>query len=69
MFQLWLLLNGYPCLLPSQKGTINARFGILLDATNSLEADILCEGHFGIYKTKKEVRDYILSYRRQYGVE
>jgi glyoxylase-like metal-dependent hydrolase (beta-lactamase superfamily II) len=34
-----------------------------------LEADILCEGHFGIYKTKKEVRNYILSYRRQYGVE
>ncbi|MGB9628317.1 MAG: MBL fold metallo-hydrolase, partial [Thermodesulfobacteriota bacterium] len=34
-----------------------------------LEADILCEGHFGIYKTKKEVRNYILSYRRQYGFE
>ncbi len=34
-----------------------------------LDADILCEGHFGIYKTKKEVRDYILSYRHQYGVE
>ena len=34
-----------------------------------LEADILCEGHFGIYKTKKKVKDYILSYRRQYGVE
>jgi glyoxylase-like metal-dependent hydrolase (beta-lactamase superfamily II) len=33
-----------------------------------LDADILCEGHFGIYKTKKEVRDYILSYRHQYGV-
>jgi len=33
-----------------------------------LDADILCEGHFGIYKTKKEVMDYILSYRRQYGV-
>jgi glyoxylase-like metal-dependent hydrolase (beta-lactamase superfamily II) len=33
-----------------------------------LDADILCEGHFGIYKTKKEVKDYILSYRRQYGV-
>jgi len=32
-----------------------------------LEADILCEGHFGIYRTKKEVRNYILSYRRQYG--
>jgi len=34
-----------------------------------LEADILCEGHFGIYKTKKDVKNYILSYRRQYGVE
>ncbi len=34
-----------------------------------LEADILCEGHFGIYKNKKDVRNYILSYRRQYGVE
>lgn len=33
-----------------------------------LDADILCEGHFGIYKTKREVRNYILSYRRQYGV-
>lgn len=34
-----------------------------------LEADILCEGHFGIYKTKKDVRNYILTYRRHYGVE
>jgi glyoxylase-like metal-dependent hydrolase (beta-lactamase superfamily II) len=34
-----------------------------------LNTDILCEGHFGIYKTRQEVRDYILSYRRQYGVE
>ncbi len=34
-----------------------------------LDADILCEGHFGIYKTKKDVTNYILSYRRQYGVE
>jgi glyoxylase-like metal-dependent hydrolase (beta-lactamase superfamily II) len=34
-----------------------------------LDADILCEGHFGIYKTKKDVKDYILTYRRQYGVE
>jgi len=33
-----------------------------------LDADILCEGHFGIYKTKKEVMDYVVSYRRQYGV-
>jgi glyoxylase-like metal-dependent hydrolase (beta-lactamase superfamily II) len=35
----------------------------------NLDADILCEGHFGIYKTKKDVKNYILSYRRQYGVE
>ena len=34
-----------------------------------LDADILCEGHFGIYKAKKDVRNYILSYRRQYGVD
>ncbi len=34
-----------------------------------LDADILCEGHFGIYKTQNDVRNYILSYRRQYGVE
>jgi glyoxylase-like metal-dependent hydrolase (beta-lactamase superfamily II) len=34
-----------------------------------LDADILCEGHFGIYKTKKDVRNYILSYRRQNGVD
>ncbi len=34
-----------------------------------LDADILCEGHFGIYETKKEVRNYILSYRRQYRVD
>ncbi len=33
-----------------------------------LQADILCEGHFGIYKGKEDVRNYILSYRRQYGV-
>lgn len=35
----------------------------------ALEADILCEGHFGIFKTKKDVKNYILSYRHQYGVE
>jgi len=34
-----------------------------------LNADILCEGHFGIYGSKQEVKDYILSYRRQYGVD
>ncbi|MCX5895960.1 MAG: MBL fold metallo-hydrolase [Proteobacteria bacterium] len=30
----------------------------------SLEADILCEGHCGVYKGKKEVRDFIGSFIR-----
>lgn len=34
-----------------------------------LGADILCEGHFGIVTTKTKVRDYIRSFRRQYGVD
>jgi glyoxylase-like metal-dependent hydrolase (beta-lactamase superfamily II) len=34
-----------------------------------LQADILCEGHFGIYSSKKKVKEYIMSYRRHYGVE
>jgi len=29
-----------------------------------LEADILCEGHFGVYEPKQEVRRYIEGYRR-----
>jgi glyoxylase-like metal-dependent hydrolase (beta-lactamase superfamily II) len=31
-----------------------------------LEADILCEGHFGIYRSKEEVRRYIEGYLRRY---
>ena len=57
-------------------GPLLAEFGSNLDDYGrstkkllDLDADILCEGHFGIYKTKKDVRNYILSYRHQYGVE
>jgi glyoxylase-like metal-dependent hydrolase (beta-lactamase superfamily II) len=32
----------------------------------ALKADILCEGHFGIYKTSQKVKDYIEQYLRQY---
>jgi len=32
-----------------------------------LEADILCEGHFGVYRTKTRVREYIESYLEQYA--
>jgi len=33
----------------------------------ALEADILCEGHFGIFQTKEQVRKYIQGYLRQYS--
>ena len=32
-----------------------------------LDADILCEGHFGVIRTASEVREYILGYLRNYG--
>jgi hypothetical protein len=31
-----------------------------------LNADILCEGHFGIYKPKDKVRNYIERYLEEY---
>ncbi len=31
-----------------------------------LEADILCEGHFGVYQPKEEVKNYIEGYLRKY---
>jgi len=32
----------------------------------ALEADILCEGHFGIFRTKEMVRKYIQRYLKEY---
>jgi glyoxylase-like metal-dependent hydrolase (beta-lactamase superfamily II) len=32
----------------------------------SLRADIMCEGHFGIYQPEEEIRRYILGYLRRY---
>ncbi|MEA3471753.1 MAG: MBL fold metallo-hydrolase [Thermodesulfobacteriota bacterium] len=32
-----------------------------------LDADILCEGHFGIYRSKKSVKSYIKGYLRTYS--
>jgi glyoxylase-like metal-dependent hydrolase (beta-lactamase superfamily II) len=32
----------------------------------ALEADILCEGHFGVYQTKEDVAAYITHYMKQY---
>lgn len=33
----------------------------------ALEADILCEGHFGVYEPKNMVREYIERYLDEYG--
>lgn len=33
----------------------------------ALDADILCEGHFGIFQTKDQVSKYIQNYLRQYS--
>jgi len=33
----------------------------------ALEADILCEGHFGIYEPRERVREYIETYLEEYG--
>ncbi|HQL89761.1 MAG TPA: MBL fold metallo-hydrolase [Syntrophales bacterium] len=33
----------------------------------ALDADILCEGHFGIFRTKEQVSKYIRNYLRQYA--
>jgi glyoxylase-like metal-dependent hydrolase (beta-lactamase superfamily II) len=55
-------------------GPFYASFGSDLDAWGKsmhklldLEADILCEGHFGIIRPASEVRDYIEDYLRSYG--
>jgi glyoxylase-like metal-dependent hydrolase (beta-lactamase superfamily II) len=55
--------------LLSEFGSNLEDYGLSTKKLLELEADILCEGHFGIYRTKKDVKNYIVSYRRQYGVE
>lgn len=54
-------------------GPFNKAFGSDIDAWKksmqtllALEADILCEGHFGIYQPKNKVRDYIERYLDEY---
>jgi glyoxylase-like metal-dependent hydrolase (beta-lactamase superfamily II) len=54
-------------------GPFSKEFGSDLAAWRSsmerllaLEADILCEGHFGIYQPKENVREYIRHYLEQY---
>jgi hypothetical protein len=60
---------------PDIHGSFLPQFGADLTAWRrsmetllSLEADILCEGHFGVYRTKLHVREYIESYLDEYGL-
>ena len=52
--------------LPSFKSDVG-RWRISMEKLLALEADILCEGHFGIFQTKEQVRKYIQGYVRQYA--
>jgi len=47
----------HPSFLSNKK-----KYHASLELLISLEADILCEGHFGVYRGKKEVRRFIESY-------
>jgi glyoxylase-like metal-dependent hydrolase (beta-lactamase superfamily II) len=38
-----------------------------MEALLALNADILCEGHFGVYKPASKVREYIERYLDEYG--
>lgn len=46
------------------KGSNVAQARLSLQKLVDLEADILCEGHFGVYQPAKEVRRYIEGYLR-----
>jgi glyoxylase-like metal-dependent hydrolase (beta-lactamase superfamily II) len=72
---LWLETGGAKVLFAQDvHGPFNQIFESDIDAWAAsmhrlldLEADLLCEGHFGIYRPAAEVRRYIESYLRQYG--
>lgn len=38
---------------------------IIKDIYHELDADILCEGHFGIFQPGNQVRNYIETYKSQ----
>jgi glyoxylase-like metal-dependent hydrolase (beta-lactamase superfamily II) len=38
-----------------------------MEVLQALKADILCEGHFGIYRTPEKVKAYIEQYQKQYA--
>ena len=52
--------------MPSFKSDVG-RWRKSMEKLLALEADILCEGHFGIFQTKEEVRKYIQGYMKEYS--
>jgi glyoxylase-like metal-dependent hydrolase (beta-lactamase superfamily II) len=48
-------------------GSDQARWRKSMEKLLELEADILCEGHFGIFQTKDQVKQYIRRYLREYS--
>jgi glyoxylase-like metal-dependent hydrolase (beta-lactamase superfamily II) len=52
--------------LPSFKSDVSL-WRTSMEKLLALEADILCEGHFGIFQTKEQVKKYIQGYIRQYS--
>jgi hypothetical protein len=52
----------------AERSCIRGGDGLCFSAEGvQLDADILCEGHFGIYRTKEAVREYIMDYIRVYA--
>ncbi|RJP71982.1 MAG: MBL fold metallo-hydrolase [Candidatus Abyssobacteria bacterium SURF_17] len=48
-------------------GAVMSQVGPSLKKMRDLDADILCEGHFGIFDSKKAVRDYIDQFLVRYS--
>jgi glyoxylase-like metal-dependent hydrolase (beta-lactamase superfamily II) len=52
--------------LPSFRSDIE-KWKISMKKLLALKADVLCEGHFGIFRSKGEVEKYIKRYLREYS--
>jgi glyoxylase-like metal-dependent hydrolase (beta-lactamase superfamily II) len=50
-----------------QFGSDKRQFVASLTKERDLNADILCEGHFGVFKGKEKVRKYIEGYIREFS--
>ncbi len=51
----------------AQWGAVMEEVGPSLKKLQELDADILCEGHFGVYRSRKSVRSYIGQYLERFA--